>query len=53
MTRNFNFRVNKKTAQEQTLEDAIKTTNEGIPCYLTWRIEEDEKGKVKKVTRLP
>uniref|UniRef100_A0A7M5U071 RZ-type domain-containing protein n=1 Tax=Clytia hemisphaerica TaxID=252671 RepID=A0A7M5U071_9CNID len=33
MTRNFNFRVNKKTAQEQTLEDAIKTTNEDFKKF--------------------
>ena len=30
MMKHFSFRIDKKSAKEQTLEDAIKETNEGM-----------------------
>ena len=30
MMKHFSFRIDKQSAKEQTLEDAIKETNEGI-----------------------
>ena len=38
MLKHFNFRIDKKTAEEQKIKEAIEETNEGILSFFYYRM---------------